>query len=198
MTSTASVPAAPPAPSPARRRPTDRFAGWAALVAGVFSVVMGTSQLVFPQDEDPAIDPRTRVLLVLFTLILWSLAVVYFALARRARSSWPSWLASIGAVLLTVGTVTSAANGIDLEFFPIVAMVANGLWFIGSIALTVSLLRGRRLRVSLTWPLVLVPVLSIIGSQMGGGIVVGAYLLPLAVALLRRKADRPLPSGARG
>ncbi|PJJ71446.1 hypothetical protein CLV46_0994 [Diaminobutyricimonas aerilata] len=197
MTSTASARTAPAAPSLARRRPSDRFAGWAAVLAGVFSVVMGTSQLIFPQDEDPAIDPRTRVLLVLFSVILWAFAVIHFALARRARSSWPAWVASAGTVLLTVGTVTSAANGIDLEFFPIVAMVANALWFIGSIALAVSLLRARRLRASLAWPLILVPVLSIIGSQMGGGILVGAYLLPLAVALLRGKADRPSTGNAR-
>ncbi len=191
MTSTASVHTAPATPSPARR-PSDRFAGWAAVLAGVFSIVMGTSQLLFPQDEDPAIDPRTRVLLVLFTLILWSLVVVHFALVRRAGSRWPAWVASAGTVLLTIGTITSAANGIDLEFFPVVAMAANALWFIGSIALTVSLLRARRLRAALAWPLPLVPVLSIFGSQLGGGIPAGAFLLLLAVLLLRANADRPV------
>lgn len=174
------------------RAPSDRFAGWAAVLAGVFSIVMGTSQLVFPQDEDPAIDPRTRVLLVLFTLILWSLAVVHFALVRRAGTRWPAWVASAGTVLLTVGTITSAANGVDLEFFPAVAMAANLLWFVGSIALSVSLLRAKHLRASFAWPLVLVPVLSIIGSQLGGGILVGAFLLLLAVALLRGRADRAM------
>ena len=188
MTDTASVPAIPASVS--SRGPSDRFAGWIAVLAGVFSIVMGTSQLVFPQDEDPAIDPRTRVLLVLFTLVLWSLVVVYLTLARRAGSRWPAWVASAGTVLLTVGTLSSAINGIDLEFFPYVAIVANGLWIVGSIALGVSLLRARRVRVSLTWPLFLVPVLSIFGSQLGGGIPVGAYLLLLAVALLRGKADR--------
>lgn len=191
MTTTRSLRPAPAAAS-ARRGPSDRFAGWVAVLAGVFSIVMGTSQLVFPQDEDPAIDPRTRVLLVLFTLILWSLAVIYFALVRRAGSRWPAWGGSVGTVLLTVGTITSAANGIDLDFFPAVALTANALWLIGSIALGVSLLRAKRLRASLAWPLMLVPALSTLGSQLGGGIPVGAYLLFLAIALLRSKADRPL------
>ncbi|GGH33668.1 hypothetical protein [Microbacterium album] len=190
MTTTRS---ARPAPAAAHvgRGPSDRFAAWAAVLAGVFSIVMGTSQLVFPQDEDPAIDPRTRVLLVLFTLILWSLPVIYLALTRRAGSRWPAWVASTGNVLLTVGTITSAANGIDLDFFPAVALTANALWFIGSIALAVSLLRAKRLRASLAWPLIILPVLTLLGSQLGGGIPVGAYLLLLAVALLRGKADRP-------
>lgn len=190
MTSTASTPVTPATRPP--RGPSDRFAGWAAVLAGVFSLVMGTSQLVFPQDEDPVIDPRTRVLLVLFTLVLWSLVVVYRALARRAGTPWLGWIPAAGTVLLTVGTITSAANGIDLEFFPYVAIVANGLWVLGSIAFAVSLLRAKRLRVSLTWPLFLVPVLSIFGSQLGGSIPVGAYLLLLAVALFRGKADRRL------
>ncbi|WP_336644580.1 hypothetical protein [Microbacterium sp. USHLN186] len=163
---------------------SDRSAGWAAATAGALSVVIGVLQVVFPQDEDPAIDPRTRGILVMFTLSLWALALLFEGLGRYARSRHGAHIAATGTVLLTLGTVTSAINGIDLDFFPIVAMAANALWLIGSIVLTVSLLRARRVRrwLVLLLPFVQVPLLFF--SQMGGGVVAGAYLLLLGGALL--------------
>src|SRR6218665_1031031 len=71
-----SISAPTPAP-PARSGPGPRLAGFAALIGGVLSVVSGVLQIIFPQDEDPTIDPRTRVILVMFTVTLWALAVVF-------------------------------------------------------------------------------------------------------------------------
>ncbi|MFD5214336.1 hypothetical protein [Microbacterium sp. NPDC058345] len=164
---------------------TDRLAGCAAAAAGVLSVVIGVLQVVFPQDEDPAIDPRTRGILVMFTLSLWALALLFEGLTRYSRFRWGAHVAAAGTTLLTVGTVTSAINGIDLEFFPVVAMAANALWLIGSIALTVSLVRTRRVRLWLVLPLPFVQVPLLFLSQMGGGVVAGLYLLLLGGALLR-------------
>ena len=164
---------------------TDRLAGIAAAVAGILSIAIGVLQVLFPQDEDPAIDPRTRGILVMFTLSLWALAVLFQGLSRHARSRWGAHVASAGTVLLTVGTVTSAINGIDLEFFPVVAMIANALWLVGAIALTVSLVRARRVSLWLALPLPFVQVPLLFFSQMGGGVVAGAYLLVLGVVLLR-------------
>lgn len=122
---------------------TDRAAGIAASAAGILSVVIGILQVVFPQDEDPAIDPRTRGILVMFTLSLWALAVLFQGLAPHAQRRWGAHVASAGTILLTLGTLTSALNGIDLGIFPVIAMAANALWLVGAIALTVSLVRAR-------------------------------------------------------
>ncbi|MFF2493710.1 hypothetical protein [Agromyces sp. NPDC058064] len=166
-----------------------RLAGAASITAAVLSIIMGVTQALFPQDEDPAIDPRTRVLLALFTVVLWGLAVVYLGLARYARSSWGATVAAAGAVLLTVGTITSAVNGIDLEFFPIVAMVANGAWLVGVIALTVSLVRAKQVSLWIAVPLVLLQVCLIFLSQSGGGVPAGLFLLVIGVLFLRDRID---------
>lgn len=167
-----------------------RLAGAAALTAGALSIVIGTLQILFPQDEDPTIDPRTRVILAMFTVSLWALAVLFLGLARYAGSSWGAIVAAVGTVLLTVGTITSAVNGVDLEFFPIVAMAANALWLIGSIALCVSLVRASRvgLWLAIALPFVQVPLLFL--SQLGGGTVAGAYLVAVGCVLLAGRVQQ--------
>lgn len=165
-------------------RVSARLAGAAALTAGVLSIVIGVLQFLFPQDEDPAIDPRTRVILVMFTVSLWAFAVLFLGLARYARSSWGAFVGGTGTVMLTLGTVTSAVNGIDLEFFPIVAMAANALWLVGVIGLTVSLVRARQMSLWLVLPLPLVQVLLLFFSQTGGGVPAGLFVSALGVVLL--------------
>lgn len=174
------------------------LAGAAALTAGLLSIVIGVLQFLFPQDEDPAIDPRTRLILAMFTLSLWAFAVLFLGLARYARSSWGAFVAATGTVLLTLGTVTSAVNGIDLEFFPIVAMAANALWLVGVIGLTVSLARAGQLSLWLVLPLPFVQFLLLFFSQMGGGVPAGLFVSALGIVLLaggaqsraRRRAQR--------
>lgn len=178
------------APTATRRGVGDRAAGLAALTAGALSAITGVLQIVFLQDEDPTIDPRTRIILVMFTISLWALAVLFLGLSKHARSRWGAVVAGIGTVLLTTGTVTSAINGIDLEFFPIVAMAANALWLIGAIALTVSLGRARRVSLWLVVPLPFVQVLLVFFSQMGGGLLAGAFLLVLGAILVAGRIAR--------
>lgn len=166
-----------------------RLAGAAALTAGALSIVIGVLQFVFPQDEDPAIDPRTRVILAMFTVSLWAFAVLFLGLARYARSSWGAILAASGTVLLTVGTITSAVNGIDLEFFPAVAMLANALWLVGAIALCVSLVRAKRVSLWLALPIPLLQLPLLFLSQVGGGVPAGAFLLALGGVLLAGRVE---------
>lgn len=176
--------------APPRSRTSLRLAGTAALIAGGLSLFSGVLQILFPQDEDPAIDPRTRVILVMFTITLWALALLFAGLATRARSRWGAWVAGTGTVLLTLGTVTSAVNGIDLAFFPIVAMAANGLWLIGAIGLTVSLCRARNISPWIAIPLPFVQVSLVFFSQMGGGVLAGLYLALLGTLMLSGRIDR--------
>jgi membrane-bound ClpP family serine protease len=94
-------------------------------------------------------------------------------------------VASAGAVLLGAGMVSSAVNGEDLAFFPVVATVANALWFLGSVALAVSLWRAGRVPRPIAGLFVLVMPCTIFLSQMGGGILAGAYLASLGLLLVR-------------
>lgn len=168
----------------------DRVAGVAAVAGGIVSFAIGVTQVVYPQDLDPAIDPRTRVLLVGFTLVLWALVPVHLRLAARARSRWGAWLAVVGTPLLTVGTITSAARGIDLEIFPVIAIAANAMWLVGAVALAVSLWRARRVPRAVAAAIVLVMPFSTLGSQLGGGVVAGASLLVVGLLLLGGRLDR--------
>lgn len=165
-------------------RVSARLTGFAALTAGALSVVIGVLQFLFPQDEDPAIDPRTRMILAMFTVSLWAFAALFLGLARYARSSWGAVTAASGTVLLTVGTITSAVNGVDLEFFPAVAMLANALWFVGAIALCVSLVRARRVSLWLALPIPFLQLPLLFLSQVGGGVPAGLFLVVLGGVVL--------------
>jgi hypothetical protein len=183
-------PATTPATTPADTPAADVRTGAAALLAAVVSAGIGVTQLLYPQDTDPQIDPRTRVILVGFTVVLWALAAVYLGLAGRARSAWAPRTAAAGTVLLSVGSLSSAINGEDLAVFPVVAAVANALWLVGSVALAVSLWKAGRVHRPIA-ALVWVPMpLSIFGSQLGGGVPAGAYLAVLGWLLVRGHLDR--------
>lgn len=168
----------------------DRVAAVAALVGGLASLAIGVTQVLYPQDLDPAIDPRTRVILVGFTVVLWALVPVHLRLAARAGSRWGAWLAAVGTPLLSVGTITSAARGLDLEVFPAIAITANALWLVGSVALAVSLWRARRVPRWVSLGLLLVVPCSLLLSQMGGAVVPGVFLVILGLVLLGGRLDR--------
>ncbi|MGY1734886.1 hypothetical protein [Geodermatophilus sp. SYSU D00684] len=180
-----------PTPVPAATRPrTSARAGAAALVAAGISVAVGVTQLLYPQDTDPAIEPRTAAILVGTAGMLWALPVLYLHLAALAGSRWPAVVTSTGTVLLSGGMLSSVVNGEDLAFFPAVALVANALWFLGSAALAVGLWRSGRVSRPLVALLPLVTPVFLFLSQTGGGVPVGAYLAVVGWLLLRGQLDR--------
>jgi len=170
-------------------------AGALALGAAAVSVLTGVTQVLHPQDLDPAIDPRTRVMLTGVALMLWALSAVYLHLARYARGRWASRTAAAGMVLLSLGMLSSAVNGTDLAIFPAVASVANALWLVGSVGLAVSLWRAGRVPRPVAVLLVLVMPATIVGSQLGGGVLAGAYLAVLGWLLLRGQLAAPASRG---
>jgi hypothetical protein len=174
----------------ATRRRSDSRAGAAALVASGISIAVGVTQVLYPQDTDPAIEPRTAALLVGTSVMLWALPVLYARLAALAGARWAGGVASAGTVLLSGGMLSSAVNGEDLSFFPAVALVANALCFLGSLALAVSLWRSRRVSRPLVALLPLVTPVFLFLSQTGGGVPVGAYLAVVGWLLLRGQLDR--------
>lgn len=126
-----------------------------------------------------------------FTVALWALALVHVRLTDYARGAWHGRSAAVGTVLLSGGTLTSAVNGIDLAVFPAVATVANALWFVGAAGLAVALWRAGRVARPLAGLLVAVMPFSIFLSQLGGGVVAGAYLAVLGWLLLRGQLAAP-------
>lgn len=176
-------------PTPTADR-SERNAGVATLVAAGLSVAVGVTQVLYPQDTDPAIEPRTAAILVGSSVMLWALVVLYLRLAAKGGSAVAARVASAGTVLLSVGMLSSAINGEDLSVFPAVAMVANALWFLGSLALAVSLWRAGQVSRPLLALLPLVTPVFLLLSQVGGGVPVGAYLAVLGWLLLRGQLDR--------
>ncbi|MGY1827277.1 MULTISPECIES: hypothetical protein [unclassified Blastococcus] len=174
----------PSARTTTARRP-DRAAGIATLVAAGISVAVGVTQVLYPQDTDPAIDPRTAAMLVGTSVMLWALPVLYLRLAALGGSRRAAQVASAGTVLLSAGMLSSAINGEDLSFFPAVALVANALWFLGSAGLAVSLRRGRQVPRPIVALLPLVTPVFLLLSQLGGGVPVGAYLAVVGWLMLR-------------
>ncbi len=179
------------APAPAAVPRSDVRAGVAALVAAGLSIAVGVTQVLHPQDTDPAIEPRTAALLVGSSIMLWALPVLYLRLAEPAGARRSALVASTGTVLLSAGMLSSAVNGEDLSFFPAVALVANALWFAGSLGLAIGLWRGRRAPRPLVAMLPLVTPVFLLLSQLGGGVPVGAYLAVLGWLLVRGQLEGP-------
>lgn len=167
--------------------------GRLAMAYGAAALVMGAAQAVRPpEDAVAAIDTPMRWLLALFAVSLLLVSPAHLALARFARGPLGGRLAAVGTPLLAVGAMSSAVNGEDLAFFPAVAMVANALWLVGSVVLGVSLWRAGR---APRWVAVLLPVsmpVTLVLSQMGSGLLVGAFWVTLGALMATGHLDRRL------
>jgi hypothetical protein len=165
--------------------------GRLAIAYGAAALVMGAAQAVRPpEDTVAAIDTPMRWLLALFAVSLVAVAPAHLALARFARGTLGGRLAAAGTPLLAVGAMSSALNGEDLAFFPAIAMVANALWLVGSVVLGVSLWRAGRVP---RWVAVLLPVsmpVTLALSQMGSGLLVGAFWVALGALMATGNLDR--------
>lgn len=165
--------------------------GRLAVAYGVAALVMGAAQAVRPpEDTVAAIDMPMRWLLALFAVSLLLVSPAHLALARFARGPWGGRLAAVGTPLLAVGAMSSAVNGEDLAFFPAVAMVANALWLVGSVVLGVSLWKAGRVP---RWVAVLLPVsmpVTLVLSQLGSGLLVGAFWVTLGALMATGHLDR--------
>lgn len=177
MTTTATTPA-----SHDQLDRTTLTGGRAAIAYGAFAMAMGAYQAVREDSLTVQIPTDVRVMLVCFALSLLVLVPAQLGLGRFARSALGARTASVGTPLLAVGALSSGLNGQDFSWFPLVAVAANALWFVGSSILAVSLWRAGRVRrwVALALPVSMLATLFL--SQIGGGLIGGAYWL--AVGLL--------------
>jgi hypothetical protein len=122
-------------------------------------------------------------------------APVVLALADRARTRRPGYVAAIGQVLLAIAATTSNIAGHDPVFFVVVAPLANAMWLAGAIALAVSLKRAGEVPNAVAYGLPLVQVFALPLSVIGGPIVSGGYWLVVA-SLLAADGRSPQPRPA--
>jgi hypothetical protein len=160
--------------------PSARLAGYATLLGGVASAVMGAMQAVRPDDTDLHIVGAERVILALFAVAAVLFMPGYLAVGRLTGSragTVAGWLAAAGCALLAFGSTASNLNGRDFWWFSVVAVPANLAWLAGSVLLAVMVYRTRA--VLPRWLAVLLPVVwvtSIILSQAGGNLVAGVIM----------------------
>lgn len=163
------------AEAPSRLRISPTVGGKAALTYGFLAMAVGAAQAVRTGDTSVEIATGMRWILVVFALSLLVVVPAHLALAAFARSPRGARVAAAGTPLLAIGAASSAVNGQDLAWFPAVAVIANGLWLTGSVMLGVSLWRAGRVP---RWVAVLLPVsmpVTLLFSQLGSGLVVGAF-----------------------
>ena len=186
----------PTTTAPAGARPASRWhvspvtGGRAALAYGFLAMSVGAAQAVRSGDTSIQIATGMRWILVVFAISLLVVVPAHLALAAFARSPWGARLAAVGTPLLAIGAASSAINGQDLSWFPAVAIVANGLWLVGSITLGVSLFRAGRVR---RWVAVLLPIsmpATLFLSQLGGGLPVGAFWVAVGSLMLSGRLAR--------
>lgn len=179
-------------PVSSRRALVSRTSGaWAAIGYGVLAMAMGAAQAVrTAPDTSVQIAPGMRALLVLFAISLLVLVPAQLGLARFARTSLGAGLASVGVLLLALGAASSAVNGSDLSWFPLVAAIGNALWLVGSVMLAVSLWRAGLVP---RWVPVLLPLtmpVTLFLSRLGGGLPAGAFWVAVGALALSQRLDR--------
>ncbi|MDF5756302.1 hypothetical protein [Spongiactinospora sp. TRM90649] len=163
-----------------------RVAGPAAVAGGLAAVATGVIQAIRPQDTDPRVIGQEHLVLSLFAV---SLLLVIPGLLALAAHGGPAarpvaWAISAAHVLLAFGATSSNLNGEDFSWFFYVAGSANAVMLIGAIPMAVSLWRAGRLPRPLAAALPVLWIFEIPLSQLGGGIVVGAYWILAGLALL--------------
>jgi hypothetical protein len=167
-----------------------RAGGRSALAYGFLAMGVGAAQAVRVGDTSIQIATGMRWILAVFAVSLLVLVPAHLALGRFARSPLGARIAAVGTPLLAVGAASSAVNGQDLAWFPAVAVVANGLWLVGSVVLGVSLWRARRVS---RWVAVLLPVsmpVTLVLSQAGSGLAVGVFWVAVGALMLSDRLGR--------
>ncbi len=176
---TAARPAAPPAAPPTART----AAPLAAMAAGVVQIAVGVVQAVDPGDTIPTLRPVEHVVLGLYAVSLVLLVPAYLGLAATTGRRRGAAAACVGMLLLSAGMTATNLHDQDYGWFPAVAVPANALWLLGTIALAVALWRTPGMPRWVALGVVLTWVGGIPLSQLGGAVVPGAYWLAVGALI---------------
>lgn len=162
----------------------------AAMGYGVTAMAIGAYQAVREDSLTIQIPADVRVMLVVFAVSMLVLVPAHLALGAFARSRRGSNIAAIGTPLLAVGALSSAVNGEDFSWFPVVAVAANALWFVGGLTLAVSLWRAGRVQRWVAAVLPLTMPVTLLLSQIGGGLLAGAFWLAVGMLMAGDRLTR--------
>jgi hypothetical protein len=172
---------------------SNRVAAPAAMAAGAAWAADGVLQLIHPQTSSDTlvVGAAGYANLALFVAALILVSPAFVALGEKpgTRVALRAGIAAAaGTVLLAITGISSLAHGRDYSFFPVVAVVTNGAWLLGSIVIAVAL---KRTRTAPKWAVYGLPVAwigSIPLATHGGGLITGAYWM--AASLLVLGAER--------
>jgi hypothetical protein len=174
-----------------------RFAAIAAMLGGGAWAVTGAIQLT-GKDElrtDTIETALEHVMMGVFSAALVLTAIPVLALAQRARTPRPGYVAAIGQVALAIAATTSNIAGEDPTFFLVVAPIANAMWLFGTIGLAVSLYRAGAVSKQVAFVLPAIQFLCLPLAVVGGGIAGGAIWIAvgylMSVGALRRREVAP-------
>jgi hypothetical protein len=174
-----------------------RLAAVAAMAGGSTWAVTGAIQLTGKDElRTEAIESTLEhVMLGMFSAALVLTAIAVVALAQRARTPRPGYVAAAGQVALAIAATTSNIAGEDPTFFLVVAPIANLMWFAGTIGLAVSLYRAGAVSKPVAFLLPAVQVFCLPLSVVGGGLIGGAVWIAvgylMSIGALRRSEITP-------
>jgi hypothetical protein len=174
---------------------TDKFAGRAAIIAGVALAAGGVTQIVHSQRHagNRVGGAAGYLALSFFVVALVSAAPTFLAFARRARAgaaTKAALAAAAGTAVLGLTSITSIVNGQDLGLFNVVAPLTNGAWLFGSIILAVSLKRAGKVPTAVAVGLPISWMATIPLATVGGGVIAGAYYLTVGYLLANDAIER--------
>lgn len=159
-----------------------RLAAFAAMAGGSAWIVTGAIHLTAGDEvhKDTVETTLAHVMLGVFSVALLLTVPAVLALARKARTPRPGYVAAAGQVALAIAATTSNVAGEDPTFFLVVAPIANAMWFFGTIGLAVSLYRAGAISKQIAFALPAIQLFCLPLSVAGGGIVGGAIWIAVA------------------
>lgn len=176
-----------------------RLAAAGAVVGGAAFAVAGAMQATGLDWKENAVQtPLQHLTMALFAVALVAVVPAVAALAQFATGRLRYGWIGIAAGQTAVAAASTASNirGVDPAWFPAVAIVANGLWTVGTFALAVALYRARRVPRLVAAGLVVSYLGAIPLATHGGGILTGCYWLALGYLLTLGALERRNPQPA--
>jgi hypothetical protein len=180
---------------PAMSNLTNSLAGRATALGGAVLCALGALMATGPNLKIHAVTTTTEhAVLVLLATSLVLIAPGVLALGRRVSHRTPSRvIAACMFVIATAATISNIRGG-DASWFDPVAGVANAAWLACTLWLAVALYRSNAVARWVSVGLPLAYLATIPGSQVGGGLVAGAFWIATGTLLATGTLERRVPA----
>ena len=169
------------------------IAGRLCAVGGALLCGLGALMATGPSVKVHSVTTTTEhAILVLLASSLVLIAPAILALGRRVERRAPSRIvAGCMLVIATAGTISNIRGG-DASWFDPVAAAANLTWLVCTVWLAVELFRANAVARWVSVGLPLVYLATIPASQVGGGLVAGAFWIAVGALLATGTLERRL------